>query len=367
MALSDAICRMNMSQHNRAVSTAVRYLTLLSLLQRGGSWGSAQIRQRLAEQGINVSQRTIQRDMEALQQVFPDLQRFGPKNEYTWRWKKGAAVQDIPGWNLNLAIAMHMASKHLIRLLPPAVLDDLRPYFEKSHQVLKRHFPEMLDWDRRIQCVSPTIVGDPPDIDSDVLVTVYTAVLQRQPLAIDYYNRDGEEKSATFSPLGLVILDKITYVVGCFWNYDEVRRLALHRITDAEPDPHARFNQPEDFELERFVEQNGFQYLQADSPDRLRIRLLTDRFTAFHLHEMPLSDDQNITYRSEDDRYVISATVANSQNLRWWLLSHGPKVTVLDPPELREELLCMLKQTVQAYEPFHDTITPSKSVPGVVR
>ncbi|RQS11613.1 WYL domain-containing protein [Burkholderia sp. Bp8998] len=54
------------------------------------------------------------------------------------------------------------------------------------------------------------------------------------------------------------------------------------------------------------------------------------------LVEPPLSDDQRVEQIGE--RLEIQGTVPSSQRLRWWLCAFGPKVEVLAPASLRDEI-----------------------------
>ena len=40
----------------------------------------------------------------------------------------------------------------------------------------------------------------------------------------------------------------------------------------------------------------------------------------------------------DDDHFRLTATVDDTAQLRWWLLSFGSKVEMLEPTELREEM-----------------------------
>jgi len=51
--------------------------------------------------------------------------------------------------------------------------------------------------------------------------------------------------------------------------------------------------------------------------------------------ECPLSADQTVTEGKNDD-ILIAATVPDSLELRWWLLSFGDDAEVLEPPKLRD-------------------------------
>ena len=46
----------------------------------------------------------------------------------------------------------------------------------------------------------------------------------------------------------------------------------------------------------------------------------------------------------------MTATVPDSQQLRWWLLGQGAGIEVLEPVALRRELQERIKQTTARYE-----------------
>ena len=54
-----------------------------------------------------------------------------------------------------------------------------------------------------------------------------------------------------------------------------------------------------------------------------------------HLKETPLEKNQTLN-DLDDGRSRLVATVRDTQQLRWWLLAFGPRVTVTAPLELRE-------------------------------
>ena len=50
-----------------------------------------------------------------------------------------------------------------------------------------------------------------------------------------------------------------------------------------------------------------------------------------------LAADQ-VVEEADDDHFRLTATVNDTAQLRWWLLSFGSKVEVLEPVGLREEM-----------------------------
>lgn len=332
---------MSTSKKPKTLSTAIRYLQILQLLTRKRSWGTRDLHEALEREGVEVSMRTVQRDLQALQSVFPNLKSYGPKTQLTWRWDKNAPVNDIPGWDLNLAIAMSLAEQHLSKLLPPQVLEDLRPYFDKAAAMLAVADDRITHWQDKVAMISRSMPLLPPDVDDAILSAVYDALLREQPLTLHYRNRSNEQVEATFSPLGLVVQEQVLYLVGTFWDYTDIRHLAVHRIQSAVIDPNATYHRPQGFNFKRYLEDGPFHYPVSDGLLPLRLRMRA--YTAKHLQESPLSVDQKILHRHEDpDWVIISASVPDTQQLRWWLLSLGDQVEVLDPLPLRAEMAAIV-------------------------
>lgn len=332
-----------------SLNAALRYLVLLSLLSRKRSWGTTDLLEALAEHGFDVTLRTVQRDLRELQKLFPHLKSFGPRTQLTWRWDSKAPVMDIPGWDVNLAVAMKLAQSHLKPLLPPQVLADLQPYFNKADTLLAQSGSQLRRWGDKVAVISRTLPLLPPQVDDAVLTEVYSATLNEQPLKIIYRNRENEITEAVFSPAGLVVQEQVIYVVGCFWRYDNIRHLALHRIQSAEVADDADFHLPVGFDFQRYLAQGPFHYPVSDQQLNLRLRM--DRLTAKHLQESPLSEDQAILNLPEEpDTVIITATVPDTQQLRWWLLGVGPNVEVLEPLSLRQEIKATIEQMRRHYQ-----------------
>ena len=69
---------------------------------------------------------------------------------------------------------------------------------------------------------------------------------------------------------------------------------------------------------------------------KIRVELLFDATTGFHLSETPLSQDQKFQ-QEKAGKIRIIASVADTEQLRWWILGFGESVEVLKPKSLREE------------------------------
>lgn len=298
----------------------------------------------LKEEGLEVSLRTIQRDLNDLSIYFP-LQSDEEKIA-GWRWAEGARIFDIPGMDSHAALVFKMIRLHLEKMLPVSCLKLLQPYFQKAEIVLNEKTAGAIKWPQKIARISRYLTLEPPEIKQSVLDAVYEGLLLEKQLEISYKNRgNGETENASIHPLGLVHVDNVAYLVCTFWNYDDLRQLALHRINSASLlDDWAQI--PSDFKLEEYIDRGSFGF--PESEDFIRLKCLFDKQVAIHLEESPLVSGQTITEYSEDC-VLMSAEIKDTSQLRWWLLGFGDLVTVLEPAGLREEIKKTLAGALKQY------------------
>lgn len=130
-----------------------------------------------------------------------------------------------------------------------------------------------------------------------------------------------------------IVRGNVVYLVCTLWEYQDVRQLALHRITRARL-LNMAINRPHGFDLGLYIERGEFQYPVGP---RIRLEAIFDRDAGAHLVETPLSDDQSLKHLA-GDRVQLRATVRNTKQLEWWLLGFGEGVEVVAPVELRENI-----------------------------
>jgi len=91
--------------------------------------------QRLADEGFETTQRTIQRDLIRLSDIYP-LTCDERGKPFGWSWMADADVMDIPGMDSHTALAFWLAEQHLETLLPKATLRQLQAHFKTAASVL---------------------------------------------------------------------------------------------------------------------------------------------------------------------------------------------------------------------------------------
>ncbi|MBF0282520.1 MAG: WYL domain-containing protein [Zetaproteobacteria bacterium] len=289
----------------------------------------------LAREGFSTTQRTIQRDLISLSTLFP-LVCDDRSKPFGWSWGKNANVLDIPGMDAHTALAFKLAQKQLEPLLPIATARHLQAHFKTAENILK-NLPSKqgtANWATKVRVLQQGPHLKTPVINNKVQAVIYESLLINRRVSLSYNPRSGKQKeNAEVHLLGMVMKDGICYLICSFWEYTDIRVIALHRVSKATL-LDTPVNIPKDFDLDQYLAQGELSIIEGDA-FQLQARLSLG--TQFHLSERPLSDDQTITQQENGD-WHLNATVQNTSELRWWILSHATNIEILSPPALRNEL-----------------------------
>ena len=329
--------------HKGKKSTLIRQWEMLKLL--GSQWMKAsEIASRLEDEGHQVSVRTVQRDLKELSVIFPiELNDKNPR-DYGWRWMKGAHL-DIPGMNMSEALAMRLVETHLKQLMPSSMLEALQGVFSQAKSRLEQ-VPNPSGWVKKVKVVHPSQPLIPPKVDEAAQDAIYKALLENRRVKASYRRIGSEEsKEYVLNPLGLIMRGAVSYLVASAWDYEDIRLYALHRFEKAEVLSDAA-RAPEGFDLDKAIASGFADFSELAKP--IRLEMLCDESSAAYLGETPLSEDQQIG--PEEEGWVrISATVNDTWQLRWWLLSKGSGIEVLSPEGLRTEIAESLEEALSNY------------------
>lgn len=318
----------------------LRQWTILEMIPREpATITTSEIHRRLSDGDYEVTLRTIQRDLLKLEEIFPLRQAPGFGTEKIWYWPRTAKGLSVPGMAPQAALAFKLVDEYLRPLLPKSTLSALAPYLETAEGVLAQAgIPALARWPEKVSIIPRGQPLLPPELDENVLAVVYEALFRERRFHAHYrpaHNPEGRDY--VFNPLGLVFRDGVIYLVTALWDYPDIKQFALHRMDQAE-----LLDEPvkavEGFDLDGYIRRHAFEYPVADEPAEMDLELLLQPALARHLEETRLSLDQ-LTATEPDGRVRLTATVANTAQLRWWLLGFGNGVEVVKPAELNLELL----------------------------
>jgi predicted DNA-binding transcriptional regulator YafY len=146
------------------------------------------------------------------------------------------------------------------------------------------------------------------------------------------------------NPLALIVSGRVIHLVCTFAESAEIRQLALHRIKSATILA-VKAEYPAQADLERYFAQGSAQTQRRPMID-LKVRF--ERIAAAHLYDTPLSADQRIEDAGAG-QVIVTATVADTAELRFWLLGFGPLAEVLKPEALRQHMERSQRMAAQRY------------------
>ena len=360
MSDSGATPTRRQSNRNEPKDAILRQWVMLQLIPREpGGITAQQLRKQLADADplYDVHKRTIERNLMQMMSIFPTLDYREQSGGNLWFWEKDTVI-DIPKLDAKTALMFRLARDYLAPMLPMATLGELMPHFRQAEKTLR----ELADrsytyWPDKVRIIQNSIQLKHPEIDPEILATGYEALFADVKLDLTYRIRSGEERSYRSSLLGLVFRDGVVYAVCTLDGKESVRQLPLHRMLSAKVTNETSVRPP-GFQLDDYIK-TFFDYplreLQSNAdhrdeiPDRITVTLALNAVSAVHLKESPLADDQ-VVETLADGRESITATVSNTERLRWWILSYGPYMEILAPKELRQELNQIIRQVAALYK-----------------
>lgn len=318
----------------------LRHWVMLTQIPSGRGIDTTTLAGRLADAGFPVTQRTVQRDLERLAQVF-GLTCDDTSKPYRWAFAAGARAFSLPGMSPAVALVLRMADAHLASLLPARARESLGPYLRQADAVLTT---AGWDWTERVHVLPPGPRVVPPQIRAGVLEAVAEAMTARRRLGFQYLKRSGDAPAHwDVAPLGLVMRAPTLYLVAA--PEERPLQFALHRILVAEVIDTPAVA-PRGFDLRAFASAAQFGYRLRAEPICLRLRV--GEFSEPDFLERPLSDDQRVT-RGADGALIVEATVDDTMDLRAFLLSLGSDVEVIAPADVRAEIAGELRAAVAGY------------------
>ena len=296
---------------------------MVQRLPRGRWVGTAELQKALQQEGIDVNLRTIQRDLVALAASFPlESNGLSPQG---WRWKADAPATQLPQMTSSQALTFMMVEQHLRQLMPASVLNELRPWFDNAHQLARQSTSPTHRWIDKIRIVPPTQPLIPPAIDADALHTIQEALLLNRRLDVLYESRTKQQAlNLEVDPLAIVQRGVALYLVAVGKSLssgkttDAIRLFAIHRFKKAWlRDEKAR--KPKGFVLDEYLAYGGLGF---GSGKMKKLKAIFTKEAGEHLYESKLSEDQVIK-ELPDGRLEVSATVADTPQLEWWMRGMG--------------------------------------------
>ena len=317
--------------------TLFRYLAMLQLIPRSpGRISTPVLLEKLNERGFQIDTRSLQRDLRDKIALHFPLGCDDSQKPYRWYFDREFHC-NLPALDVPSALTLVLAEEYLKGLLPPVVIGQLTPQFRDARRLLDNLANNGLSqWARRVRAIPNGKALLPAPLTETTWQTVADALLNQRAIDVTYLSRSSkEEKSFTLHPQGLVSRHSVTYLLATVYSYDDIRQFAMQRIVTAHLSE-VPWREVEDFDLDAYIEQGAFGYLQSKSTISLVAHIAPQ--VAWLLSETPLSELQRLTTLPDSDWQRLEAKVPDDQQTLWWLMGMGANIEVIEPKAWRDEI-----------------------------
>ncbi|MGK5743055.1 helix-turn-helix transcriptional regulator [Micromonospora sp. URMC 103] len=321
---------------------ASRLISLLLLLQSRETMTAGELAREL-----EVSERTIYRDVLALSAagvpVYADRGRAGGyrllggyRTRLTGLTRDEAEALFLaglpgPAGDMGLADAVASAELKVLAALPPALRDAPARAGQRFHLDVPGWFRE---------------VGPPA-----WLAELAGAVWRDRTVRLRY-RRGEREVTRELSPYGLVLKSGTWYLVARVG--DGFRTYRVDRVVDVEVGA-GTFERDEGFDLAGYWREQAEEFLRSMLPAEVTLRLSAAGLRRLrHLVDGPFVYDEAVAAAAGPDgqgRVVLRLPVESVEVAYSQLLTLGPEVEVLDPPELRALMADAATRAAALYSP----------------
>jgi len=329
---------------NKTRNSLARQWELLKLLpSRSEGRSATELMKELTQAGYVISKRQVERDLLDLQEFF-GLECNDDRMPYKWRWSFDRP-SDLPAITLAEALSLVVVEETLKPLLPLSVQKTLHPKFLQAHSQLSMMAKKSptARWAKKVKTVPANLPLLPPTINEQVLEDVQTALLLDEQIAATYQGMSDKVLDLRLHPLGLVTRGSVVYLVATANDYSDIRLYALHRFKKAAR-TFEKLKPLKGFSLARYVEEGALQFGEGA---QLHLVALVSEDLSRLLLETPIASNQVI--KAKGKQWQLEATVLDTWQLRWWILSQGVRMRVLKPAGLVKEIASTLRSAADQY------------------
>ena len=321
----------------------IRQWKILKAIEAGRWTSSAKL-----AAAYGVTERTIRRDIEALQEAGFPLYDDRANGKKVWRLVEGYRQKLVQGFTLSELTALYFSRNMLSFLGGAPFAQDVESAFGKIREALPA---KSLPFLSRIQDLFSARPDPWKDYSKkqDVIAGLIDAILHQRQARIAYFSFNSRRtKAYTLDPYRLVYYRGGLYLYARAHEYDEVRTFAVERIQRMEVLDEG-FEIPAGFSPSEYARSAfGIAGGKAET-----VELVFGVEMAGYIRERNWHESQTVV--DEPDGSVrLLMEVAPGFELKAWVKGFLPHVRVVRPSSLREEIGREIREAQEAFSPRSD-------------
>ena len=185
------------------------------------------------------------------------------------------------------------------------------------------------DYTKKSELIDELMIGIE---DRGAVFITYQSLRATEPVTYDIY------------PYGLAYHRGSLYLIGFAPDHREIRHWKVDRMEDAEVTP-VHFQRPEDFDLREHLAKS-FGVFQGDGDVHVKVRFSAS--VARYVTESSWHSSQQLTPQ-KDGSLLAEFDLGHTEEIKRWIQSFGKHAVVLEPEQLRAEIIDELNALRVAY------------------
>jgi len=196
----------------------------------------------------------------------------------------------------------------------------------------------------RIYVLGDTLAN--PHEVGNIIGKLIRSVAESFRVKMEYMNNNGETSDRLLEPLGLVCKRNVWYLIARKAGSVDVRTFRADQILNLSVRDSEKFDYPTNFSLHKQIGASwGVFYNDEVEIVKLKFtRKVANRVTNLRYHP-----SQRIIEECSDGSVILEFEVCGLVEMQSWILQWGSQVEVLEPMELREEILQTAQRIVEKY------------------
>lgn len=324
------------------IRQAERQIHILSILSESKQGDTVQeLHHSLQKLGIDVSRKTIERDIDNISKHFYVYEEEGSKET---RYRADKLKID----NITFTLSELLSLYFLQQVIKPYQKLDVGKTASALLEKILERAPSIHQ--SFIDSVSDRFIVNPADVipeknlDENYIQTAREAIEKKYRLKIEYFSFSNDELTCrVIDPYILEIREGCYHLIGFCHLRNELRDFRISRIRKMEM-LEETFERPENF-YEQYS-QNRFEKMTGD--EEVTLKIIFEGQTARYIKEYENYKADKIT-NLDDDRILFEKKATYTPDILQWVLRFGADAEVIEPETLRFEVMWEARRMAQKY------------------
>ncbi len=236
-------------------------------------------------------------------------------------------------------IPLHLTIGEALQVLSSVYVDEKHPKLLSLGQKILDSFD--LDNQGTFRYVKGSI-APVFHVDGEVLLSIEQAISRRRQIEFTYNLRE-----ITAEPLGIVYYSRLRQWYLAAFNDGRIKTLNLGRIQDLKELPKS-FIYPSDFSIKDWLAPRwGIEF---GDPIKVKVRFINRAQTIPKVRKDVAHRECVLTEENGGESLLYEDTIIGRNEFSAWVLGFGSAATVLEPLDLRDEIIARVKATLTNYK-----------------